>query len=56
MFNHGQYPCKGEYKNGELIKPPVTLCSCTCHGDYAARLVAAGQTLAVEEDEESDDE
>lgn len=57
MFAHGQYPCKGEVQNGALVKPRMTLCACSCHGDYLARLVAAGQTLVlVPEDDEDDDE
>lgn len=48
MFAHGQYPCRGEVQNGELVKPRTTLCSCICHGDYEARLVAAGQALVLE--------
>lgn len=55
-YNHGQHPCKGEVLNGSLVKPRVTLCSCACHGDYEARLVAAGQTPVVEEESSEDDE
>lgn len=56
MFAHGQYPCKGEVQNGALVKPRTTLCSCTCHGDYEARLVAAGQVLVLEEEAGEDDD
>jgi hypothetical protein len=51
-----QAPCKGEFENGAAIKPRITLCSCSCHGDYEERLAAAGQTPREEEIEEDDDE
>lgn len=56
LFAHGQYACKGEVQNGALVKPRVTLCSCSCHGDYVARLEAIGQVMVVEETVEEDDE
>lgn len=37
-----QHPCRGEFTNGSKAANPVTLCSCECHGDYEARLQAAG--------------
>lgn len=56
LFAHGQFPCPGEVKNGALITPRVTLCSCSCHGNYETRLVAAGQVLVVEPDVEEDED
>lgn len=49
-----QHPCKGEFGNGAGAGRKVTLCSCECHGDYEARLIAAGQKPPPEEVEEDD--
>jgi hypothetical protein len=51
-----QKPCKGEFQNGSLVVPRVTLCSCDCHGDYEARMTAAGQRLVLEETDIEDDD
>ncbi len=51
-----QYPCKGEFENGSLVKPRTTLCSCDCHGSYEDRLEAAGQGAPIEYIEETYDE
>lgn len=51
-YAHGQHPCKGEFQNGSLVKPPTTLCSCDCHGDYEARMKAAGYRIVVEDPDE----
>ncbi len=55
VYGNHQKPCKGEFQNGSLVVPQVTLCACECHGDYEARLAAAGQTPrehVIEEDED----
>lgn len=54
LYSPHQYPCKGEFGNGSLIKQRVTLCSCDCHGDYLERLAAAGQTLVLPTEEDED--
>ena len=51
-----QVACKGEFQNGAAIKPRMTLCSCSCHGDYEERLVAAGQAPREEVEETEDDD
>lgn len=51
-----QYPCKGEFQNGASIKPFITLCSCECHGDYEARLQAAGIVPVDIVEDDDDDE
>ncbi len=48
--------CKGEYENGALVKPRVTLCSCPCHGSYSERLEAAGQINLEDAEEEVEDD
>lgn len=55
LYAAHQYPCKGEFENGSRVAPRLTLCSCECHGDYEARLIAAGQRmpeLAIDDDDE----
>lgn len=59
MFpNHkpSHHLCRSEVQNGVAITPRVTLCSCLCHGEYEARLIAAGQSLPEEELETDDEE
>ena len=56
LYGNHQHPCKGVFNNGNLVVPPVTLCSCECHGDYEERLAAAGQTPKMIEIEEDDDD
>jgi len=47
--------CRGEVTNGVLVKPRITLCSCTCHGDYSARLTAYGLDEPILEPDDEDD-
>lgn len=56
LYAAHQHPCKGEFENGAAVKPAITLCSCDCHGDYEARLIAAGQSRPVEEPADLEDE
>lgn len=55
VYGSHQRPCKGEFQNGSLVVPQTTLCACECHGDYEARLAAAGQVPKMIEVEEEED-
>lgn len=56
LYAAHQHPCRGQVENGAAVVPRITLCSCSCHGDYEARLVAAGQAPVEETEDEAEDD